>query len=251
MNRKVPQRRLTFATASDQYPVWSHDGQQIYYTSAGPGGWGIFRRTVDGTGEPERMTTFDTAMFATAITPDGQTLIAHVVTPTNAWPQGIYAIPTGKNGKPELLISGREGNATNAHLTTDGKWIAYQLEKGTRSEIIVHPFPNVAGGRWQVSDWGSHPLFSRSGEELFYRDRDRRLVSVKVHVTPRVTFDAPTVVVENAFLPGPGRPYDVSPDGQRFIIVNEARAELNGGPPPQLQFVLNWTERVKSMLQPR
>ena len=59
---------------------------------------------------------------------------------------------------------------------------------------------------------------------------------------------APTVVIENVFMPGPGRPYDVSPDGQRFILVNETRVEQISGPPPQLNFILNWHQELRRLM---
>ena len=241
--RKAPQRRLTFTTSSDQYPVWSSDGNYIFYTNPGKDGWDVFRRNADETGEPYRVARMDTSFHTTAITRDGKTLILHTVQPNQSFPQGIYTLGTSGDATPQLLIPGTDGNAINAHLSDDSKWIAYQLEKGARSEIIVHPFPTLTGGRWQVSDWGSHPVFNR--DELFYRDRDRRLVSVRLQFAPRFVAESPIVVLENVFLPGPGRPYDVSPDGQKFIVVNETRVEQTAGQPLQLNFALNWLEDVK------
>ena len=246
--RKLPARRLTFGTSSDQYPVWSRDGKSIYYTTPAEGQRSIYRRASDGAGEAVRIGSYDALIFATAITPDDKTLLAHITTGWTKMAQGIYTIGTDGKSPPQLLIPGNDGNATNATLSSDGKWIAYQLEKGNRSEIIVHPFPNIAGGRWQVVDWGSHPVFSWRDNELFYRDRDRRLVSVRVKTTPTFSTDSPVVVLENAFLPGPGRPYDVSPDGKKFIVINETRVEGTGGPPAQLNFVVNWTEELKRLV---
>ena len=248
LRRKAPQRRLTFSTNSDQYPVWSSDGKFLYYMNAvGPEGWNILRRNADETGEPQRVATTETSFHTTAITLDGKTLLVHTVQPTKAYPQGIYTLATSGDAKPQMLIPGTDGNAINAHLSADSKWIAYQLEKGARSEIIVHPFPDLTGGRWQVSDWGTHPLFNR--DELFYCDRDRRLVSVKLRFTPRFGAESPNVVLENIFLPGPGRPFDVSPDGQRFVVVSETRVEQTGGRAPQLNFALNWLEDVQRRLR--
>ena len=247
-SRKAPQRRLTFSSSSDQYPVWSSDGKYIYYTNAGVDAWSFYRRNADETGEPQRVATAETSFHTTAITQDGKTLIVHSVQPTKAYPQGIYTLSTSGDAKPQLLIPGTDGNAINAHLSADSKWIAYQLEKGARSEIIVHPFPDLTGGRWQLSDWGTHPVFNR--DELFYRDRDRRLVSVKLRFTPRFGAESPNVVLENIFLPGPGRPFDVSPDGQRFIVVSETRVEQMAGRAPQLNFAVNWLEDLKRRLRP-
>ena len=249
--RRVPQRRLTFSTASDAYPVWSHDGKEIFYSTPTKEGWNILRRNADGTGEPQHVTSADTALFGTAFTPDSQTLIAHVPASSLTLRQGVYTVRVSGEAKPQLLIPGTDGNAINAHLSRDGKWIVYQLEKGNRSEIIVHPFPNIAGGRWQVSDWGSHPVFSARDDELFFRDRDRRLMSMKVRLTPLFAAELPTVILENVFAPGPNRAFDVSPDGQRFLLIDETRFEQGTGRPPQLNFVLNWTTHVGRVVRAR
>ncbi len=213
--------------------------------------WGLFRRAADGTGEPQRLGTFDIPWFATAITPDGNTVVGHVLVSSKTLTQGVYTLPTNGKAKPQLLIPGKEGNATNAHLSPDGKWIVYQLQKQTRSEIIVHPFPNITGGGWQVTDWGSHPVFGGKDDELFYRDRDRRLVSVKLRTTPQFMVESPVVVLENTFLPGPGRPYDISPDGQKFILINETRVDQTSARAPQLNFILNWNQELKRLVPPK
>ena len=39
-----------------------------------------------------------------------------------------------------------------------------------RNEIYVQPFPDLNGGRWQVSrDGGNAPIWGPAGDELFYR----------------------------------------------------------------------------------
>ncbi len=249
--RRLPQRRLTFGLASEIYPLWTPTGTHIIYTSVERGTWELFRRTADGTGEPQRLRTFDVPFFATAITPDSNTVVGHVTESSKTLAQGVYTVPINGETKLQALIPGKEGNATNAHLSPDGKWIVYQLQKPTRSEIIVHPFPNITGGRWQVTDSGSHPVFGGKGDELFYRDRDRRLVSVKLRTMPQFTPDSPVVVLENAFLPGPGRPYDISPDGQKFILINETRVEQTSARAPQLNFILNWNQELKRLVPPK
>jgi serine/threonine-protein kinase len=145
--RPNSQRRLTFARSADQYPVWARAGTHLFYTSSGPDGWTLFRQNVDGTGEAQPVTRLDTAIFATAITPDDKTLIAHTPRGNNTTAQGIYTVAAAGDAKPQTLISSQDGNALNAALSLDGRWIAYQLEVGTRSQIIVQPFPNVSTGR--------------------------------------------------------------------------------------------------------
>src|SRR5262245_35087600 len=41
-------------------------------------------------------------------------------------------------------------------------------ESGT-SQVVVQPFPDPSGGKWQVSSTGgSHPTWRRDGKELYY-----------------------------------------------------------------------------------
>lgn len=240
------QRRLTFAPGPDQYPVWTPDGRQIVYAGYDGGSWGVFRRNADGSGEPERLTRQEAILFPTAITPDAGTLIAHAPAATPTMPRGIYQIAMTGERAPQLL-AGTALNAMNADLARDGKWIAYQSNESGRDEILVQPYPNLAGGRWQVSSGGgSQPLFSRKGNELFYRDASRRLISVPVEFGAGFTHGNARVVLEDVMSPGPGRPFDIAADG-RIILVHESGADQTGGRPPQLNLVFNWVEELQRL----
>ena len=45
----------------------------------------------------------------------------------------------------------------------------------------------------------------------------------------------------------PGRNYDVSPDGQRFLMMKEASADPTAAP-PQIIVVQNWVEELKRLV---
>jgi hypothetical protein len=40
------------------------------------------------------------------------------------------------------------------------------------------------------------------------------------------------------------RSYDVSPDGERFLLIKEGPTDTNA-PPPRIDVVLNWIEELK------
>ena len=118
-------------------------------------------------------------------------------------------------------------NALNAEVSPDGRWLAYESNESGRNEIYVRPFPNVDAGKRQVStNGGSEPLWARNGQELFYESMGALMrVPVKMASTfeagtPRKLFDGPYL-----FHPpggGLGRMYDVSVDGERFLMVKES-----------------------------
>ncbi len=118
------------------------------------------------------------------------------------------------------------------------------------TEVYVRPFPNVSDARWQVSTAGGRqPLWASDGRELFYLDRDDFLTVVAV--PPSTTFSAgqPTRVLATRYpSPGQNRAYDVSPDGERFLMMKDAAAERTADKPANIVVVLTWIEELKRLL---
>ncbi|MBI4476266.1 MAG: hypothetical protein HY654_03780, partial [Acidobacteria bacterium] len=126
-------------------------------------------------------------------------------------------------------------------------WLAYESNESGQEEIYVRPFPNVADGRWQVSSGGGNvPLWARSGRELFYRD-GTSLMSVPVQTTPTFAAGTPRKLFEG-YVSGLGRTYDVSRDGQRFLMIKDSTAADQTMTAPSMVVVLNWFEELKAKL---
>ena len=132
-------------------------------------------------------------------------------------------------------------------FSPDGRYIAYQ-SPGSHAEIFVRPYPQVESGRWQISTaGGTRPAWSRSGRELFYLDVSNALTVAPVH-TSGSAFSAgkPAKVFDATYpTPFPPRHYDVSPDGQRFLMLKDSPAGDQQATPASMIVVLNWTEELK------
>ena len=88
-------------------------------------------------------------------------------------------------------------------ISPDGRWLAYHSNESGRNEVYVRPFPNVDGGRWQISTGGgTRPLWARSGRELFYLDDNGLLTSVAVQTTPGFNAANPTRVLNTRYFAG-------------------------------------------------
>ena len=73
-----------------------------------------------------------------------------------------------------------------AALSPDERWLAYTSSESGVGEVVVQPFPDPSSGKWLISTGGgSAPRWRRDGRELFYVDKDRRLVSVPVNGSGR------------------------------------------------------------------
>jgi serine/threonine-protein kinase len=136
-------------------------------------------------------------------------------------------------------------------VSADGRWLAYDSNSSGQFEIYVRPFPNVGAGQWQISTaGGTRPLWARSGRELFYVAADGTLAGVGVDARG-TTWSAgpPAKILEARYDTGGsnvGRNYDVSPDGQRFLMIKGASDQTAA--PPQIVVVRNWTEELKRLV---
>jgi serine/threonine-protein kinase len=122
--------------------------------------------------------------------------------------------------------------------------MAYSTTETGRSEVVVVPFPNAGDSRWPVSvGGGSEPLWSRDGTELFYRNGTNQLVSVSVQTTGAFSIGATSVLFSDRDYTRwqTHRQYDVTPDGQRFILVRRV-----GGHEDRLILVRNVLAGVDS-----
>jgi Tol biopolymer transport system component len=141
-------------------------------------------------------------------------------------------------------------------FSPNGRYLAYQSAVGEpgRSEIYVRPFPDVDSGRWQITTTGgSRPAWARNGRELFYLDASNTLTAVPVQ-TSGSTFNAgkPAKVFDAKYsTPSPPRPYDVSPDGKRFVMLKDSAAGDPNAVPMSMVVVLHWFEELKAKVADR
>jgi len=240
--------RLTFDEGSDTEQIWSPDGEYIAYSSDQNGPDNLYLKRADGSGDAERLTESDKPEWATSWSSDGR-FITYLTT-GNAF--DLWVVPLEGERKPEefLATSFSEGNSA---FSPDDRWMAYASNESGRSEVYVRPFPS-RGGKWQVSDGGGgYPRWSRDGRELFYRT-DEGIMGASVE-SAGDTFRAgkPQPVFQGSFRGGSaGLPlagnnfadYDVTPDGQRFVMFPAADDD-GAGQHPHVTFVTHWFDDLR------
>jgi eukaryotic-like serine/threonine-protein kinase len=140
----------------------------------------------------------------------------------------------------------------NGEISADGRWLAYDSNDSGQPQICVRPFPDVNQRRWQVStEGGTQPLWSRNGQELFFRGPDGAVMSTRV--TPGATWTAssPVKVMDGRFFLGGAnfvRQYDVSPDGKRFLMIKSVDDATRPPTPTSIVVVRNWHEELKRLV---
>jgi eukaryotic-like serine/threonine-protein kinase len=138
----------------------------------------------------------------------------------------------------EPLMSPSAGRLDGFAISFDGRWLAYQSDESGRFEVYVRPFPKVNDGRWVVSrNGGTSPVWSTPGDELFYFSADGQLMSVAVRSQPGFSVGEGKTILGARYVVG-ARTYDVSPDGQRFLMIKDAGA--------QIVVVENWLAELRA-----
>ncbi len=248
--RRETLTRLTFDPATDLPPVWAPDNRQLAFSSTRAGGqFNLFMQAVDGTGSVTRLTESLNQQNPTGITPDGMHMLFNEVVPGQR--RNLRMLTLVPAPRVESLLATRF-EERGAVVSPDGRWLAYESDNSGRFEIYVRPFPAVDEGQWQLSTAGGvQPLWSRDGRELFYVAPNGALMTVPTEPTASLwSAGAPTPVVRPGYftaagLPFTGRHYDVTLDGQRFLMLKEDESAASTA---QISVVLNWFEELKRLV---
>jgi dipeptidyl aminopeptidase/acylaminoacyl peptidase len=235
--------RVTFDQQTVADPAWSADGKTLVFAANLPQAGGdleIRSKAADGGGSEKTLTTVPLAYHYPGWSPDGRYL-------TYIWGSGgkmltLWAVPVAGDAKPVAIVQppSPQSNIHSYRISPDGRWLAYVSDESGQNEMYVTTYPE-AKGKWRVSTSGaSYPSWSGDGKQVFYKDLSDDFFACPVTAkgteievgTPQRLFHAGT--------PAVGMPYDVTADGQRFL-VNLAEEE---GPVP-LKLVTNWVAELK------
>ena len=231
-------------------PVWSPDGKNIGFRSWKLGGMTMWSVPADRSGPDEQLLDQKGMQSVVSWSPDGN-YIAYV----DAFPgtgMDALVLPLKGERKPVPIAQTKfvEGSPK---FSPDGRWLAYCSNESGRAEVFVQPFPGP-GPKIQVStEGGTDPLWRRTGGELYYRSGDKMMI-VEVRTQPTFTAGRPKLLWEGHYSHGMssscGAPgvtsfnYDVTPDGQRFLMVKDAHQDIAS---TKIEVVLNWTEELKRL----
>jgi eukaryotic-like serine/threonine-protein kinase len=236
--------RLTFD--GGEWPLWTLDGRRIVYFVRRPPNCDVNVKAADGTGDIEKLGTFQSVPGPDAWSRDGKNLILE------EFPIADISIMSMEGDHQRRSLISENSMATQPRISPDGRWIAYVSGAWPRPEIFVRPFPNVNAGKWQVSTGGGlGPLWAPDGRTIFYRNGDA-VCKVEIETDPTFEAKKPKVLFRADFyysrLGQAAQPlWDMSSDGKRFMMIKEVRPTERAAPeaPRRLNLVVNWFEELK------
>jgi serine/threonine-protein kinase len=236
--------RVTNDPASDFGSAWTPDGSRVIFSSNREGGtFNLWWQRSDGSGTAERLTTSSNVHLPSSVSADGSDLFFVEVTATTG--PDVMRLSLDGTRRVTPVVQTRFIEA-NGELSPDRHWLAYESDSSGQKEVYVQPFPSGAG-RWPISTAGGlQPVWARSGKELFYATTDGSMMRVEVAASGD-TWRAgiPVELFRGRYELGTaGRMYDVSADGQHFLMLKRVADQSNAS--PAIVVVQNFAEELKT-----
>jgi hypothetical protein len=195
----------------------------------------LYEKLSTGEGPEKLLLATDVRKLPESWSPDGRFLIYATTVSTN---RDLWVLPLFGDRKPFPFIESPFFLEMGSQFSPDGHWLAYNSNESGRSEVYVVPFPGP-GGKVRISTGrGDNARWRRDGKEIFYLEGNTLMAAAVTANGSR--FDVGTVqrLFEAPMVDGYW-PYDVTPDGQRFLVNTMSEAVS------PLTIVVNWPAALK------
>ncbi len=228
-------------------PTWLPSGDQyIFLRPSNPSSGNLYLADPDGARPPIEITDGQRARQPSP-SPNGEQLVLLLCDDGQQCDLGRLLI-NEPDAQPEVLIE-TPFDERSPELSPDGRWIAYVSDESGQFEVYVRPYPDMVSRRWQVSsDGGETPMWSKDGSQLFFAHRATEdLMQVEITEGDDFNWSTPVPVLDltpYAWNAGPrdSRSFDISVDGERFLMVRESNAAN------RLMVVLNWFSELERLV---
>ena len=252
--------RLTFGNGIHRNVSWSADGQRVIYEVLSGetvvSGTSLGTRAANGGGQEELLLTgagsasrLPRSFQFPQWSPDGHYLayLAQDGPSGSVWAmpvENLKKISGNRDAqaaaeKSAMLVvppSTSQTRLSSVRLSPDGRWLAYTSTELGREEVYITAFPS-GGGKWQVSQTGgTQPVWRGDSKEIFFIGLDGFLQTASVSAAGNeIMVDQARPLFQTTL-----SPYDVTPDGQRFIFATAPE-----GASIPLVLTTNWTAELK------
>jgi eukaryotic-like serine/threonine-protein kinase len=221
-------------------PIWSPDGARVVFTQFLTGGVPTPTMAAIGGHTPLRpLADFGTQAHATDWSPDGRFIVGVLRGADTTWDIWI----ADAEGRGPLRYLREPFQQREAQISPDGQWVAYTATDARGAwDIYVRSFPDGGRLRRVSTRGGRSPRWRPDGRELYFVEPGARLMRVSIATESELSLGAPELMFQHAGLTdapeGSGFPYDVAPDGTRFLIGVPTSDAVPSTP---IVVMLHWT----------
>ena len=237
--------RITFSEADEVLPQWIGPSR-LTYTEADKTGARILAVNADGSGGQRLVAPPAGAGGQEAqLAPGGRSAVRIVVDGARRRLRSSAVLADGTLGPLVPLLKFQpEPDIADMSLAPSGRLVAYATDDPGQPDVFLARYPG-GEGQWQVSnEGGRRPRWARNTGELFYIGGSgpsrRGMVAVKIDalLDPPVGPSVRLFDIDPGWLRFGEMPYDVTPDGTRFLMVREAKDSDRR--PARMVLVQNW-----------
>jgi hypothetical protein len=216
--------------------VWTPDGTRAIFRAS----TGLHWVDAEGSGRTGFLPGTSVNDYPSSVSPDGRWLAFLRLAGEKSADVFVMPLDGSSNPRPLANTPAFEGGA---QFSPDGKWVAFSSNESGHFQVFVRAFEGP-DRKWLMCQSGKYPRWNRNGKELFYRDRNK-MMSVAVSFGPDgPILSAPRVLFAQRYLYGLGQTtanYDVSADGQAFLMVKDQSSSS------RLNIVLNWFDELRRL----
>jgi len=212
--------QLTFES-NNFGPLWTTDGKWLTFTTFRAGPFSVYWMPADGSSAEKPLVTGIFDRETSSWSPDDKKFLFVETDPNTGEDIWLLSVEDGNTTRPLLCESWNEREAV---FSPDGDWIAYVSDAEVRPEVYVTPYPKLAPKKIST-DGGFKPLWSQDSNDLFYRCGDK-MIAVTFETEPEFRVNARDALFEGQYITGLYRNYDVSHDGQRFLMITLSEEEV-------------------------
>jgi len=231
--------RFTFDPDQYDVPRWSPDGSRLAFPRVG-NRKGLYQKLSNGAGAEEQLmpSPHDGLVVTDDWSSNGRFIVYYDAPPGIS--SRLWFFPLSGDRRA-VAVPNTDARGANGRFSPDGRWLAYESWESGQPEVWIQPFP-VSGGKWQIShEGGLKPRWRRDGKELYFMARDGALMAAPITAQESIQAGAPVRLfpIRTSGLLIAQYPYDVSADGQRFLVITPLEDE---GMTP-VTILLNWRPR--------
>jgi Tol biopolymer transport system component len=209
---------------TNDIPVWTADGARLaFYSNRQANIANAYWQMADGSGTPDRLTPpVLVGQHLRAWSSNGQLAAMYRANPATG--PDIWILRMSDRLEFPFLATPAIEVATR--FSPDGAWLAYTSTASGRAEVYVQEIPGARRMQQVSRDGGLQAIWNPKGGELFYR-RGNAMMAAPITAGTSFSVGQAVTLFEAPYWQAPvqqGNPnYDVSPDGQRFLMLKEGR----------------------------
>jgi len=237
--------RITFSEASEERPLWIGPSRLSFVelTSAGVR---ILAVNADGSGGQQVLAPHaGTGLQEAQLAPDGRSAVRIVEVENRRRLRTSAVLADGGFGPLSRLLKFLpEPDIADMSLAPNGRLLSYATDDPGQPDVFLTRYPG-GDGQWQISsEGGRRPRWAGDTGELFYIGGSgpsrRGIVAVAIDpaLDPPVGASTRLFDIDPNWLRFGEMPYDVTPDGKRFLMAREARGA--DAKPARMVLVQNW-----------